>query len=223
MILIMNTILIFITIILLVYFFVTLKLYNENTYVKSDIDHNNYLIRQSNTKGDDYLKTSANTLAEINKRITKLIDHLDTKYANDGNKNYFIKKLKENYNSNVLSEAAIDNRYTTYTIDKQDMHICLRTRDDKENVYDINLLMYVILHELAHLCNYNPKGIPIQGHGNEFKDIFKLLVVESILLNIYTYVDYTTQPEEYCGIMISSTILPNYEYKFQINDQNSNK
>lgn len=220
MILIMNTILIFITIILLVYFFVTLKLYNENTYVKSDIDHNNYLIRQPNTKGDDYLKTSANTLAEINKRITKLIDHLYTKYANDENKNFFIKKLKENYNSNVLSEAAIDNRYTTYTIDKQDMHICLRTRDSKEEIYDINLLMYVILHELAHLCNYNQNGIPIQGHGDEFKNIFKLLVVESILLNIYTYVDYTTQPEEYCGIMISSTILPNFEYEFQINDHN---
>jgi hypothetical protein len=220
MILIMNTILIFITIILLVYFFVTLKLYNENTYVKSDIDHNNYLIRQPNTKGDDYLKTSANTLAEINKRITKLIDHLDTKYTNDENKNFFIKKLKENYNSNVLSEAAIDNRYTTYTIDKQDMHICLRTRDSKEEIYDINLLMYVILHELAHLCNYNQNGIPIQGHGDERKNIFKLLVVESILLNIYTYVDYTTQPEEYCGIMISSTILPNYEYEFQINDHN---
>jgi hypothetical protein len=44
--------------------------------------------------------------------------------------------------------------------------------------------------------------------------------VESILLNIYTYVDYTTQPEEYCGIMISSTILPNFEYEFQINDHN---
>lgn len=218
MILIMNTILIFITVILLVYFFVTLKLYNENTYVKSDIDNNNYLIRQSDTKGNDYLKTSANTLAEINNRIIKLIDHLDTKYANDENKNYFIKKFKENYNPNVLSEAAIDNRYTTYTVDKQDMHICLRTRDDKEKIYDINLLMYVILHELAHLCNYNEIGHPIQGHGDEFKNIFKLLVVESILLNIYTYVDYTSQPEEYCGIIISSTILPNYEYEFQINE-----
>jgi hypothetical protein len=218
MILIMNTILIFITVILLVYFFVTLKLYNENTYVKSDIDNNNYLIRQSDTKGNDYLKTSANTLGEINNRIIKLIDHLDTKYANDENKNYFIKKFKENYNPNVLSEAAIDNRYTTYTVDKQDMHICLRTRDDKEKIYDINLLMYVILHELAHLCNYNETGHPIQGHGDEFKNIFKLLVVESILLNIYTYVDYTSQPEEYCGIIISSTILPNYEYEFQINE-----
>jgi hypothetical protein len=214
----MNTILIFITVILLVYFFVTLKLYNENTYVKSDIDNNNYLIRQSDTKGNDYLKTSANTLGEINNRIIKLIDHLDTKYANDENKNYFIKKFKENYNPNVLSEAAIDNRYTTYTVDKQDMHICLRTRDDKEKIYDINLLMYVILHELAHLCNYNETGHPIQGHGDEFKNIFKLLVVESILLNIYTYVDYTSQPEEYCGIIISSTILPNYEYEFQINE-----
>ena len=221
MILIMNTVLIFIAIILLVYFFVSFKTFNENTYVKSDVDHNNYLIRQSKTKGDDYLKSSANTLAEINRRITKLIYHLDTKYANDKNNNFFIKKLKDNYNSNVLSEAAIDNRYTTYTIDKEDMHICLRTRDNKEKIYDINLLMYVILHELAHLCNYNVNGVPIQGHGDEFKYIFKLLVVESILLNIYTYVDYTTQPQEYCGITISSTILPNYEYKFQIND-NSN-
>ena len=214
MILIMNTILIFITIILLVYFFVTLKLYNENTYVKSDIDHNNYLIRQPNTKGDDYLKTSANTLAEINKRITKLIDHLDTKYTNDENKNFFIKKLKENYNSNVLSEAAIDNRYTTYTIDKQDMHVCLRTRDKDEKLYDINLLMYVILHELAHLCNYDESGNPIEGHGKEFKDIFYLFVVEAIKLGVYTYIDYTEKPQEYCGIMVSSTILPKFDYKY---------
>ena len=108
----------------------------------------------------------------------------------------------------ILSEAAIDERYTTYTVDKQDMHVCLRTRDKMENIYDINLLMYVILHELAHLCNYDDLGNPIQGHGSEFKKIFKTLVKESIKLGIYNYQNYNESPVEYCGIIINSHILP---------------
>ena len=152
---------------------VIIFLYDENVSIKSDVDNNFYLIRRGNTKGEYYLKQSANTLGEINLRIIKLIDYLYKKYKDDMTKMYFIKKLQSGYNSNILSEAAIDSRYTTYTIDKQDMHICLRTRDSKEEIYDINLLMYVILHELAHLCNYNQNGIPIQGHGDEFKNIFK--------------------------------------------------
>lgn len=204
MILIMNWLLILIAVGLFVFILIN---YNENTYVESDIDKNRYLIRTGN-KNTVYLKESANTLAEINKRITILINHLERKYNNDSSKNYFIKKLRENYNHTILSEAAIDNRYTTYTIDKEDMHICLRTRDKHEKLYDINLLMYVILHELAHLCNYNVNGYPIQGHGEEFKYIFKLLVSEAILIGIYEYQDYTKSPQEYCGIIISTTILP---------------
>ena len=67
--------------------------------------------------------------------------------------------------------------------------------------------MYVILHELAHLCNFNKYGIPINGHGSEFKKIFKALVKESINLQIYTYKNYNESPVEYCGIIINSHIL----------------
>jgi len=202
----MELLLILLILFVILYFFTSTFIYNENTYVESDLDNNKYLIRRRK-KNTNYLKKSANTLAEINKRINTLIDHLIKKYENDPSKNYFIKKLRENYNYNILSEAAIDNRYTTYTIDKQDMHICLRTRDNSENLYDINLLMYVILHELSHLCNYNINGYPIQGHGEEFKNIFKLLVSEAMILDIYKYDDYTTNPQEYCGIIISTNIL----------------
>lgn len=205
MILIMNWLLILIAIGILV--FILFNNYNENVYVESDIDKKKYLIRRG-YKDAVYLKDSANTLAEINKKVIVLINHLEKKYNNDSSKNYFIKKLRENYNHHILSEAAIDNRYTTYTIDKEDMHICLRTRDKHEKLYDINLLMYVILHELAHLCNYNINGYPIQGHGEEFKYIFRLLVSEAIMIGVYQYQDYTKYPEEYCGIMISTTILP---------------
>lgn len=207
-----------IAIILCIYFLsTTLTVYKESLYVESDRDNNKYLIRSGKKKPEYYLKNSANTLAEINIRVTKLISYLDTIYNTALSENYFIKKLKDNYDPSILSEAAIDKRYTTYTIDKKELHICLRTRDEYENLYDINLLMYVVLHELAHFCNYDENGYPIQGHGNEFKDIFKFLILESIKVGIYEYVDYNTKPQPYCGIMLSTSILPKGQYEMFIN------
>ena len=181
--------------------------YNESIYIESELDNNKYLIRRGKSKSDSYLKDSANTLAKIHSKITKLIQHLRDNFSNDASKNYFIAKLADNYNAKVLSEAALDQRYTTFTVDKKDMHICLRTRDNTEQVYEIDLLMYVILHELAHLCNYNANGKAIQGHGEEFKSIFKFLVREAVKIGVYTYTDYNNKPKEYCGIMITTQIV----------------
>jgi hypothetical protein len=190
--------------VLIVYFIYSFFFtFNEVSYVKSEIDNNTYTIRRGNVKSDMYLKKSADTLAKIHLNIVNLIEHLKQKYPND----HVISKLQQNYNSGILSEAAVDKRFTTYTIDKTDIHICLRTRDDNEELYDINLLMYVVLHELAHLCNYDKDGKPIQGHGKEFIQIFQKLVRESIDINIYTFEDYKKHPKEYCGIIINSQIM----------------
>jgi len=200
--------LIVLAIILAVYFmYMYFTTFNETLYVESDIDNNKYLIRRGNQKSLKYLKESANVLAQININNTKLIDYLYTKYRNDQSVFYFIRKLKQNYHASILSEAALDKRYTTYTVNKKDMHICLRTRDDTENMYDINTLMYVVLHELAHLCNYDQNGEPITGHGSEFKQIFKMLVQEAIALGIYKYENYRQHPRNYCGIKINSQIV----------------
>lgn len=199
----MEYVLIIIFVILIIYF-IFLK-YGDIVTFKSDLDDKYYVIRRGN-KDEKYLKESVNILSEINKRIEKLINHLDMNFKNSS-KYYFIKKLKDNYSSSVLSEAAIDSRYTTYTINKQEMHICLRTRDTNEHIYDINLLMYVVLHELAHLCNYDKNGYPIQGHGEEFRMIFKFLLTESIKIGIYEYENYNKSPKEYCGIQISTNII----------------
>ena len=190
----------------LLWFFIyySLKMSNEIVYFQSELDNNTYIIRRGNIKSQEYLKDSANTLAEINKRILTLMSELEK--SPDSKILKISKKLKENYSYSVLSEAAIDNRYTTYTINKQDMHICLRTRNQDEKLYDINLLMYVVLHELAHMCNYDDDDNPIQGHGNEFREIFKILVLESIKANVYRYEDYYKNPKEYCGIILSSQI-----------------
>ncbi len=195
-----------------------LNTYSEVIFVAADQDNRKYMIRRGLSKSDKYLKDSANTLSEINARVMRLIEHLNTKYAGDPGKMYFLKMLKQNYSPSILSEAAVDNRYTTFTVDKQDMHICLRTRDQNEKLYDMNILMYVILHELAHLCNYDRQGNPIHGHGEEFKDIFKLLVVEAIKIGVYSYTNYSEQPQEYCGIYINSTILSPNQYTYYVNN-----
>jgi hypothetical protein len=180
--------------------------WSEITYVKSTLDNKVYMIHRGHNHSKEWLEESANTLAKININMEILINYLDTTYHNDINKNYFIKKLKQNYNPYMISEAAVDPRYTTYTIDKSNIHICLRTRDAQEKIYDINTLMYVVLHELAHLSNYTQNGTPIIGHGDEFRMIFAFYVETSIKLGIYKYVDYTNIPQEYCGIKIMSTI-----------------
>jgi predicted SprT family Zn-dependent metalloprotease len=71
----------------------------------------------------------------------------------------------------------------------------------------MNLLIFVVLHELAHLCNYDKYGNPIIGHGFEFKHIFKFLVEEAIKIGIYTYTDYSKTNKEYCGIKITTNIF----------------
>lgn len=181
--------------------------YGEIKYAKSTIDGKYYTIRRGNNKSAEFLQDSANTLATINQRIMALIAHLELNYSNDMTKNYFIRKLRANYNSYMISEAAVDTRFTTYTVDKKDMHICIRTRDEYENIYDINTLMFVMIHELSHLCNYTPDGTAVQGHGDSFKHIFKFLLQEAIKLGIYEYVNYAQHPQPYCGISINTSIL----------------
>lgn len=196
------TLLLLLLLFAIIFVYVWFFSYNEVFHVKSDIDGQSYVIRAGKKKSQEYLKQSANTLAEINMRIKRLIQCLESK-----SQIHFIKRLKETYSHKILSEAAFDPRYTTYTVDKKNMHVCLRTRDSKEQTYDINLLMYVILHELAHFCNYTPDGVAIQGHGPEFMKIFKVLVQSAIDCGIYKYENYRQYPKEYCGMYISSSVL----------------
>jgi hypothetical protein len=198
---------IFILIAIIFYLINLYTSYSENTYIKSTVDNNTYIIRNSHNKSVEFLQNSANTLASINIKMETLINYLVKKYAQDTNNNYWVNKLRENYKPYMVSEAANDPRYTTYTIDKTDMRVCLRTRDSKEDLYDLNLLMYVVLHESAHMGNYSPDVIPIIGHGIEFKNIFIILVKEAIQLGLYKYEDYSKNPKSYCGLVLSSQII----------------
>lgn len=68
-----------------------------------------------------------------------------------------------------------DNR--SYTINKKKIYMCLR--DENGDYYDDNMLLFVAIHELAHvLCDEI-------GHTDKFNSIFQDLLKQAIGIGIY--------------------------------------
>ena len=89
---------------------------------------------------------------------------------------------------------------SSFTEDKSVIYLCLRDKDTGQP-YDMNTLIYVILHELAHLLNKDN-----YGHTPEFYDIFNKLLCKAEKEGIYD----STKPREkwYCGVDISDIEMP---------------
>ncbi len=167
--------------------------YNEVTYVKSALDNRQYLVRNIKDKQD-----AADLLAALNKDLQTLIDHMAKSYPDDLN----IKRLKENYNPDALSEGSNNSNYTSYSVNKgEQIVMCLRSRDGRDKLAKKNPLIYVAVHELAHLMT---EGV---GHTDDFWTNFRKLLKEAVDIRIYKYVDYSKKPERYCGIKITSSVL----------------
>ena len=76
----------------------------------------------------------------------------------------------------------------SYTINKKKVYLCLK--DENGDYYDDNMLMFVAIHELAHvLCDEI-------GHTDKFQNIFQDLLNKAADLEIY---DPSVAPiQNYC-------------------------
>ena len=61
--------------------------------------------------------------------------------------------------------------------------------------------MYVAIHEMAHMA------CPEIGHDDLFKKIFLFLTEEAIHMGLYKKIDYQMYNAEYCGMILSSSIV----------------
>ena len=88
----------------------------------------------------------------------------------------------------VMSEITLYKGDKSYTINKHKIYLCLV--DENDNYYNDMMLLFVFLHEIAHvLCNSI-------GHTDEFNEIFDALLQEAAKNNIY---DPSYQPmKDYC-------------------------
>lgn len=120
----------------------------------------------------------------IQQRIEQLVTHYDKK------KIYEISPLNK-------------NGYTSYAEEKRTLILCLRhkTKDEHGNypLHDVNTLVFVCLHELAHMMNDQ------WGHDVEsnFWPLFKFLLEAAVQCDIIKIVDYSKHPIYYCGLKLN--------------------
>ena len=128
----------------------------------------------------------------IKEKIKDLINYCLK--LNDINFINYINNINEKFYYIDIYENNMNNNNTSYTINKGDeMILCIRSKSDYK-LHNINDLLYVVIHEIAHI------GCPEIGHTELFYKINKYLLERAIEKKIYKYEDYNKNPREYCGI-----------------------
>lgn len=163
--------------------------YSEVEYVTSRVDGRKYLVCKLPQK-----QKAADYLADINGKLIVLIRHIISKYNT-----VEAQQLYRNYNPEYLSEGSYTSGFTSFTVNKVKLVLCIRQKDN--SFVDKNTIMYVAIHELAHMAT------PEQGHTENFWKNFRWLLDEAMKLGLYTKVDFDKKPQDYCGIKISSSIV----------------
>lgn len=157
----------------------------------SRVDQREYLVQDK-----EDAKDAADLIAEIRKRMMTLVEHLIKITPQEDIR---IVMLKDNFNPDAFREGIDNSGYTSYSVNKgEKIVLCLRNKD---KLMDINTMMFVCLHELAHICTTDI------GHTPLFWDNFKWILEESINIGIYVKQDFDVKPVEYCGMQITSTPL----------------
>jgi hypothetical protein len=196
---------------------------------KIKYDGINYIV--ADTEGSD---VAVVILDKLNKDALKLLSYMNKKYENECkekpgnisvsdrcltdkssnkirdrlnrlNKGYDPTKLIENVPSN-------NNTLTAYNDNKGErIAICLRSLDTnllKPEFHKYNDLVFVLVHEMAHIANVR------YDHDQEFWAIFGQMIQDAAECNIYTPVDYNINPIDYCKF--NTTVLT--EPKIEKND-----
>lgn len=194
-----KTILILIGIIVIIYLIAKKndKFSIENTTeIISQVDGMKYRIHKQHTTR----QLAADTLATINEKIIDILRMLRRKYPNEHNaRGQAVKLLLLRYNpDNLIENSPHDpNGDTAYSLDKgETIALCLREVDSND-IHNMNILMFVALHEMAHVA------INVLDHPLEFWSTFKFLLEEAELANIYTSSNYGINPQYYCGLKVN--------------------
>ena len=169
--------------------FVRKSLYLDK--IKSSTDGNKYYVRNLPDK-----EKAANKLAEIGNSLKTLIESLNEK---DSEKGEYIKQLKKSFNAEYITENIPGSVYVAYSVNKgEELSLCIREKDT-EKFIDNNIIIFVAIHELAHIMT------PETSHTPLFWDNMKYLLEQASASGIYQPQDYSQNPVNYCGMDINST------------------
>lgn len=168
--------------------------------VTSTVDGKAYKVRDMPDK-----QKAANLMAMLRIKLIKLCDALERKYPDKEQ----VKRMVRNFRSDPdrFMEATPDSEHTSSTVNKgESIHMCLRQREGPdESLVDENVMMFVALHEFAHICTESI------GHDSTFWNNFGWILKEAEALQLYRYTDFAAHPVSYCGVHITDS--PRYDPK----------
>jgi hypothetical protein len=151
----------------------------------------------------DDIKQASELLARLNLFALQIMKHLREKYLWNNHPNEearsIVALLLDNYNPDgIIENAPNSNVNTSYVDDKgRTFAICLREKlSGKNNFHSFEELQFVVLHEMAHMGN---AGF---GHGDDFWQVFKFLLHEASETGMYSPVNYTNTPMNYCSLIV---------------------
>ena len=182
-------------IIILFIFLIALKMYTDSDdfnlrCIVSTVDGKKYCVRERNQ-----VQKASNLLARTTEKLGYLVENVGQRYPERDN----VKKLVQNFNPTTVKETLPTSEFTAYSENKgEKIAFCLnKKKHNNDNLIDSNTLMFVAIHEIAHIMTTSV------GHTEEFWNNFKFLLENAVELKLYTPVDYKKEPEGYCGMDIT--------------------
>lgn len=163
---------------------------HNNTPVKAS-DGNSYKVQDLPDKHQ-----AAERMSRIRSNLVKVCDH-----CKDFKEEPY-ERLVSRFDPNVLEENDVNATTTSYSENKgEKIVVCLRDKKPPYPFVDENTVMFVLIHEMAHLMTASI------GHTPEFWTNMRRLLHECIRLGVYKSVNYAKNPVEYCGMTITDTPL----------------
>jgi hypothetical protein len=141
-------------------------------------------------------------MADIKGRLLKLVDHYTSDQALSADPP--VRRFLERFKTDVFVENDMQSRDTSYSENKgQKIVVCLRdkTKAPEYPLVDANTVMFVVLHEMAHLMTETI------GHTQEFWSNFRRILQDATQLGLYHPVNYASRPTPYCGMTITDSPL----------------
>ena len=182
-------------IIILFIVLIALKMYTDSDdfnlrCIVSTVDGKKYCVRERNQ-----IQKASNLLATTTEKLGYLVENVGQRYPEREN----VKKLVKNFNPTTVKETLPTSEFTAYSENKgEKIAFCLnKKKHNNDNLIDSNTLMFVAIHEIAHIMTTSV------GHTEEFWNNFKFLLENAVELKLYTPVDYKKEPEGYCGMDIT--------------------
>ena len=171
----------------------SVSVYNKNkniTVLKSTNDNRKYRLLDLPGK-----EKCMEILVQLNKNVIQLLS-----YVKDEDREG-IKDLLDNYRPDSLCENLENRSLQAYSLNKgEEICLCLREPENELIIIDdMNTLMFVLVHELAHLMTDDI------GHTNKFWNNMAYLLKKSSEINLYNPINYKISPVMYCGVKIDET------------------